>query len=88
MLGLRRLPFFKLFAIAQTVLLARRHLLQLDRHDRRRLRDLVRRGPTMSRAERDELAKLLAKMQPAAFAAATADRFSPVPLRWFGRRAG
>jgi len=88
MLGfVKRIPFFKLLAIAQTVLLARRHLMQLDRHDRRRLRELVTRGAAMSRAERDELARLLAKMEPAAFAAATADRFSPVPLRWLTRRA-
>lgn len=87
MLGfVRRMPFFKLLAIAQTVLLARRHLVQLDRHDRRRLRGLVRRGRGMSAAERDELRRLLAKMEPRAFAAAAADRFSPVPLKWLSGR--
>ena len=87
MLGfVRRIPFFKLLAIAETVLLARRHLMQLDRHDRRRLAQLVRCGPGMTPAERDELRRILAKMEPRAFAAAAADRFSPVPLKWLSGR--
>jgi hypothetical protein len=84
---LRRMPFFKVLAIAQTVLLARRHVRQLDANDRRRLRELVRRGRSMSPAERDELRRLLAKIEPRAFAAAAADRFSPVPLRWLAGRS-
>jgi hypothetical protein len=87
MLGfVRRMPFFKLLAVAQTMLLARRHLGQLDAHDRRRLAALVRRGRGMTRAERDELRRLLSKMEPGSFAAAAADRFSPVPLKWLSRR--
>ena len=85
----RRLPFFKLLAIAQTVLMARRHLRRLDAHDRRRLNELVRRGRGMDRAERDELRRLLGKLEPGVFAAATVDAFSPVPLpRWLAGRAG
>jgi hypothetical protein len=84
---LRRMPFLKVLAIAQTVLLAWRHLRQLDASDRRRLRELLRRGRGMSPAERDELRRLLAKLEPRAFAAAAADTFSPVPLprRFAGR---
>jgi hypothetical protein len=86
MLGfVRRMPFFKLLAIAQTMLLARRHLGRLNAADRRRLGELVRRGPGLSRDERDELRRLVSKMEPGAFAAAAADRFSPVPLRWLSR---
>jgi hypothetical protein len=77
---LRRMPFFKLLAIAQTALLARRHLQRLDGSDRRRLAELVRRGRRLSPGERDELRRLLAKLEPRAFAFATADRFSPFPL--------
>jgi hypothetical protein len=86
---LRRMPFLKLLAVGQTVLLARRHLLQLDGDDRRRLRELVMRGKAMNAAERDELRRLLSKLEPTAFAFATADAFSPIPIlgrRWRQRR--
>jgi len=87
---LRRMPFFRLLALAQIALLARQHLQRLDAGDRRRLRELVRRGRHMDRAERDELRRLLGKVEPRALAAASADAFSPVPLpRWLaGRRSG
>lgn len=90
MLGtLRRMPFLKLLAVAQTVLLARRHLQRLDARDRRRLAELVRHGHHMSEAERTELRRLLGKLEPRAFAFAAADRFSPVrlPRRLAGRSA-
>jgi hypothetical protein len=77
---LRRMPLFKLLAIAQTALLLQHHVRQLDASDWRRLAQLVRRGRGMSRAEREELRLLLAKLEPRAFAFTTADRFSPVPL--------
>jgi hypothetical protein len=83
---LRRMPFFRVLAIAQTVLLARRHLQKLEPVDRRRLGELVRRGRRMTAAEREELRRLLAKLEPRAFAFATADAFSPVPIpRWLAR---
>ena len=83
----RRLPFLKLLAIAQTALLARRHLKALTPMERRRLRELVLRGRGMSPREREELRRILAKLEPRAFAFATADRFSPFPLpkRFAGR---
>jgi hypothetical protein len=77
---LRRVPFFKLLAIGQTVLLAWRHLRRLDAGDRRRLVELARRGRRMNRAEREELRRLLGKLEPRAFALTTANRLSPVPL--------
>jgi hypothetical protein len=86
--SLRRMPFFKLLAIAQLVLLARRHLQRLDESDRHRLSELVGRGHHMDRAERAELRRLLGKLEPRAFAAASADAFSPVPLpRWLAGRS-
>ena len=87
--SLRRMPFLKLLAVAQIALLARRHLRRLDAGDRHRLSELVRRGRRMDRSERDELRRLLSRLEPRAFAAATADAFSPVPLprRLAGRSA-
>ena len=83
------MPFLKLLAIAQTVLLARRHFQRLNARDRRRLSELVRRGPRMDSRERKELRQLLGKLEPRAFAATTADAFSPVPLpRWLAGRSG
>jgi hypothetical protein len=86
---LRRMPFLKLLAIAQTVLLARRHFQRLNSRDRRRLSELVRRGPRMDERERKELRRLVGKLEPRAFAASTADALSPVPLpRWLAGRSG
>lgn len=82
------MPLFRLLAVARTALLAREHIRRLDAGDRRRLRELVRRGPIMTSPERDELRRLLGKLEPRAFAFATADAFSPVPIPRFlaGRR--
>jgi hypothetical protein len=82
---LRTMPFFRLLAIGQTILLARRHFGRLGREDRRRLGELVRKGRGATPAEREELRALLGKLQPREFAFAAADRFSPLPLRRFGR---
>jgi hypothetical protein len=80
---LRQMPFMKVLAIAQTVLLVRRHFRHLTPEDRRRLRELVRRGRSMTATEREELRLLLAKMEPKAFALAAANALSPVRLpRW------
>jgi hypothetical protein len=84
---LRVIPFFRLLAIAKTLLLARRHLRGLDTADRRRLRQLVMRGRNMTPAEREELRGILGRLEPRAFALATANAFSPVRIpRWLVRR--
>jgi hypothetical protein len=85
---LRRLPFFKLLAIGELALLARRHLMQLPPADRKRLAELVRRGWKLDPAERGELKGLLGKLEPRAFAGSAANAFSPLPLprRLTGRR--
>jgi hypothetical protein len=84
----RRLPFFKLFAIAQIALLTHRHLTRLNGQERRRLGQLVRRGPRLQATERRELRTLVGKLEPRMFAVGAADAFSPVPLpKWLaGRR--
>jgi hypothetical protein len=78
---LRHMPFFKVLAIAKLALLARRHLGNLEPGDRRRLGQLVRRGHRLSASERNELRRLVGKLQPRALAWATANAFSPVRLR-------
>jgi hypothetical protein len=86
--SLRRLPFFKLVVIGQLALLLRRHLRQLDPHERRRLASLLRRPTRLAPHERAELRDLVGRLEPRAFAFATADAFSPWPLprRLAGRR--
>jgi hypothetical protein len=80
---IKRLPFFKILAIAQIALLARRHLRGLSRADRRRLTELARRGTKLTAAERTELRGLVAKFEARAFAVGAADHISPFPLpRW------
>jgi hypothetical protein len=79
-LGLRRLPVVNLLAIAELALVARRHLQDLDPTERRRLATLVRRGPRLSPAEREELRRLVAKLDLRGLAGAAVARLSPIPL--------
>jgi hypothetical protein len=80
----RSVPMARLLAAAQVVMLARRHWLKLEPHERRRLITLMRRGRGVGRgltiAEREELAGLIAKADPRLFAGLVAQRFSPVRL--------
>jgi hypothetical protein len=77
---LKKMPLFRLIAVGETALLARRHLKRLDADDRHRLLGLVRKGRGMNHGERDELRAILAKLGPREFAYATADAFSPVKI--------
>jgi hypothetical protein len=77
---LKKMPLFRLIAVGETALLARRHLRRLDAKDRHRLLELVRKGRGMSAGQRHELRTILAKLGPREFAYATADAFSPVKL--------
>jgi hypothetical protein len=76
----RRLPFFKVLAVAQVALLVRRHLYALTPIERHRLAELVRHGHHLSGPERRELRDLVMKLEPRAFAADAADYVSPFPL--------
>jgi hypothetical protein len=76
----RRIPLFKVIAIVQLALLARRHLGVLTPHERRRAAQLVRHARTLTPAERHELIDIAGKLEPRAFAGAAADHLSPVPL--------
>ena len=75
-----RLPLFKVIAIVQLALLARRHLGALTPTERRRAAQLVRRARSLTPAERHELIAIASKLEPRAFAGTAADKLSPVPL--------
>lgn len=77
---IKHLPFFKILAIAQIALLARRHLRGVSRADRQRLAELARRGTKLTPAERAELRGLVAKFEPGAFAVGAVNHVSPVRL--------
>jgi triphosphoribosyl-dephospho-CoA synthetase len=72
-----RLPFFKLIAILQILLLVHRHLQGLSREDRRRMRELVSHGHRLTSDERRELRTLAAKLEPGQFARAAARHAVP-----------
>jgi hypothetical protein len=80
----RLIPMARLIAAAQVVMLARRHWLRLDPHERRRLFTLVRiasgRRGRLTPGERLELVRLIAKADPKLFAGLVVQKFSPVPF--------
>jgi hypothetical protein len=82
--GLRRVPVLKLLSAAEVAMLARDHIMRLDPQERRRLIELVRIGRgrrrNLSEAEREELATLVAKLEPRLLAGSAVDKLSPVPL--------
>jgi hypothetical protein len=82
--GLRRVPVLKLLAAAEIAMIARDHLLLLNREERRRLVELARIGRgrrrNLSESEREELVGLVARMQPRLLFGETADKLSPLPL--------
>ena len=82
--GLKRIPMFKLLALAEIALLARAHVTRLTPAERGRLFELVRtsrgRKGKLTEAERHELAELVSKMEPRMFAGGAVDHLSPIPL--------
>jgi hypothetical protein len=74
----------KLLSIAEVGMLARDHLMRLTPQERRRLIQLVRiargRPSSLEKAQREELAELVAKLEPRVLAGQAVDRLSPVPL--------
>jgi hypothetical protein len=79
---LRRMPLARLVVIAELAMLAKAHFERLTPAERRRLMLLVRNAKgwpqNLSERERSEFRKLVAKIEPRAFADEAAQRFSPV----------
>lgn len=84
--AVRRLPWFRVLAIAKLALTARRHLRNLSPDERRRMASLARRGRSLDATEREELRRLVAQLDARTLAYATADAFSPIPVSRFMRR--
>jgi hypothetical protein len=82
--GLRRIPVLKLLAMAEVAMLARDHMLRLSPPERRRLITLVRVGrgrpSRLTGTERDDLERLLDKLEARMLFGHAVDRLSPVPL--------
>lgn len=76
----KRLPIFKVIAVAQVAMLAKKHFDRLEPGEARRMGELMRHPRSMSAADKEELRTLTLKLEPRAFAGATADHLSPVPL--------
>ena len=78
--------WFRVLAVAQVALLVRRHLSLLEADERRRLTSLVAQSkgmPTknLSANERQELLRLVRKLEPGTFGAAAFSRFKGTPLK-------
>ena len=83
--GVKRIPLVKLVLLAEVAMLAKTHYERLTPNERRRLVILVRdaRGlpRNLNERERRELSKLVAKVEPKAFATQAVQKFSPVAPR-------
>lgn len=83
--GLRRVPLARLVLLAELGMLAKTHLDRLTPAERRRLVLLVRdtkgRPSNLTQRERRELEKLIAKVEPKAFASKAVEKFSPLGRR-------
>jgi hypothetical protein len=81
--GPRRVAVLKLFVAAELAVLARDHVMRLDRHERQRLVELVRIGRgrrrNLSGAEREELAGLMARVEPRLLAGHAVEKLSSSP---------
>jgi hypothetical protein len=91
--GVRRIPVVALLSAAEVAMLAHDHYQRLTPGERRRLVHLVRtgRGRTdrLTAREREELERLLDKLQPRRLLGDAAGKLSPVPLPQrllYGRR--
>jgi hypothetical protein len=74
----------RLLAAAELAMLAREHFSRLSPADRHRLVELIRIGrgrrSNLSEPEREELAALIARMEPRLLAGHMVEKLSPLPL--------
>jgi hypothetical protein len=77
-------PIVRLLLVAEIVAMAWTHLAMLNRAQRHRLLTLLRqargRPSSLSDAEREELAALIATLQPRLFLGSATRRLSPLPV--------
>jgi hypothetical protein len=82
---LKRIPLFRVLAIAQVAMLVGEHVRKLSPGERRQLVALVRkargRPGNLQPSEREELRSLVAKLEPGAFARGAARRVAPLRRR-------
>jgi hypothetical protein len=82
--GVRRVPVLKLLLAAELALLAHDHVTRLSPQERRRLLTLIGhargRRHNLTPGEREELATLIARMEPRILFGRTVDRLSPLPV--------
>ena len=80
--GLRRIPLARLVLLAELGALAKIHYERLTPAERRRIVLLLRQArglpQNLGERERRELSKLVAKVEPKAFANEAVERFSPL----------
>lgn len=80
----KAVPLARLLMIGELALMTGRHLQRLDGEERKRLGALVlgsaRHRGKLSAHDRDELHRLVAKLEPRLLAGDAISRFSPVPL--------
>ena len=80
--GLRRMPLARLVLLAEIGMLAKIHFERLSPAERRRLVLLVKNAKgwpqNLSEREQREFKKLVAKVEPKAFANEAVERFSPL----------
>lgn len=83
--GFRRLPLAKLVMLGELGMLAKIHYERLTPAERRRIVLLLRRArgwpQNLTERERKELSKLVAKIEPKAFANEAVERFTPLTRR-------
>jgi hypothetical protein len=76
-------PIARLLLIGELAVQAGRHVARLDPTERARLLALLRKArhpSALAQSERDELARLVARMEPQAFLGSAVKRLSPVPV--------
>ena len=80
--GLRRMPLARLVLLAEIGMLAKLHYERLTPAERRRIVVLLKEAKgwpqNLGERERKELSKLVAKIEPKAFASEAVERFSPL----------
>jgi hypothetical protein len=80
--GLRRLPLARLVLLGELGMLAKIHYERLTPAERRRIVVLLKQArgwpQNLTERERKELSKLVAKIEPRAFANEAVERFTPL----------